>query len=369
MTDVHVTLTAPQLRHVELALAGFHGAQVVLSIDAPEATDGDTVVLHDEEGTDVAAIETADVATIASRPADVAQLGTGTAPDLPGATRVSGTVRPRRPLGHRDRADLRVGPYFARVPRAVLVSGAVPTPDDMRWSRSSDPVIVLDRGDSAALAAAVGRVEAIDRRAIVLPYAGEFATELVADDVEVWDTPVPASRGRVILLTGLSGSGKSTISKRLAERLAEADTRTTTLLDGDEVRQILSKGLGFSLEDRMVNVQRIGWVAALIARHGGIAVCAPIAPFEAMRVELRDRVEQVGRFLLVHISTPLEVCEQRDRKGLYAKARAGEIPQFTGINDPYQIPANPDLTIDASIVQPDDAVDRILAALSGLDAV
>ena len=146
------------------------------------------------------------------------------------------------------------------------------------------------------------------------------------------------------------------------------DSRTTTLLDGDEVRQILSKGLGFSVEDRMLRCAT-HWLGrrSLPAMHG-IAVCAPIAPFEAMRSEMRTRVEEHGRFLLVHVSTPLDVCEQRDRKGLYAKARAGEIPQFTGISDPYQVPTNADLTIDASVLQPEDAVEQILDALLALDA-
>ena len=153
-----------------------------------------------------------------------------------------------------------------------------------------------------------------NRTAIVLPYvkvpsADEVAREIVADVVETWNTPVEQPRGRVILLTGLSGSGKSTIAKRLVERLSMTDSRTTTLLDGDEVRQILSKGLGFSVEDRACSMcNALAGSLSLIARHDGIAVCAPIAPFEAMRSEMRTRVEEHGRFLLVHVSTPLDVC-------------------------------------------------------------
>ena len=184
---------------------------------------------------------------------------------------------------------------------------------------------------------------------------------LAADDIDVWDTQRSVGDGLVILLTGLSGSGKSTIAKLLAERLGEGDDRTVTLLDGDEVRLILSSKLGFSRDDRLMNVRRIGWVAALIAKHGGIAVCAPIAPYAEMRAEMRERAESVGRFVLVHVSTPLEVC---DVKGLYAKARAGEIPQFTGISDPYEAPADADLSIDASVVSPEDAVDQIINALA-----
>ncbi|NHI15571.1 adenylyl-sulfate kinase [Microbacterium sp. CBS5P-1] len=221
----------------------------------------------------------------------------------------------------------------------------------------------------------MARVTEGGRRAVVLPDAGDgpgaaadAARALVADEIDVWETPTPVPPGRAILLTGLSGSGKSTISKLLVERLATADPRTVSLLDGDEVRLILSAGLGFSRDDRMLNVRRIGWVAALVASHGGIAVCAPIAPYEAMRWEMRERVEEVGRFLLVHISTPVEVCEARDRKGLYARARAGQIPEFTGISDPYEVPADADLTIDASVVAPDEAVDAILARLAEIDA-
>ena len=186
--------------------------------------------------------------------------------------------------------------------------------------------------------------------------------------MHVWPTNRSHGRGRVILLTGLSGSGKSTIAKLLAERLTGIDDRGVTLLDGDEVRLILSSGLGFSREDREMNVRRIGWVASLVASHGAIAVCAPIAPYAEMRAEMRERAEAVGRFLLVHVSTPLEVCEARDRKGLYARARRGEIPNFTGISDPYEAPTDADVTIDASTTAPADAVQRIVEVLQRIDA-
>ncbi|WP_240423727.1 adenylyl-sulfate kinase [Microbacterium halotolerans] len=368
MTDVHATLSSAQLRDVELALAGANGGCARLRLRDVEMVQGETIVLHDAEGTDVAQLRADDVAVVAPHPAEVAQIGAGTAPDLPGETLVSGAVSARRSLGHRDRTDLRVTAGFARVPLAMLITGTVPEPEDAGWD-DADPVIVLDRDDTSALASAIARVEAAGRRVVVMPSpsdpasARDIAEQLVADRVDVWETAIPASPGCAILLTGLSGSGKSTISKLLVERLAETDERTTTLLDGDEVRLILSKGLGFSREDRMLNVQRIGWVASLIARHGGIAVCAPIAPYEAMRREMRERVEQHGRLLLVHVSTPLSVCAERDRKGLYAKAAAGEIAEFTGISDPYQIPSDADLTIDASVVAPGDAVTQILEAM------
>ncbi|WP_368732669.1 adenylyl-sulfate kinase [Microbacterium sp. ZXX196] len=374
MPDVPVTLSSRQLRRVELALAAPE-RPLTLALEGVAAAAGDTLVLHDAEGTDVAALAAESVEIVPPHAAETPQIGAGEAPPLPGIARVTGPVSPRRPLGHRDGGALRVGPETARVPRATLVTGTVPDADDAGWAGRTSPVIVRDTGDARALATAIAKIEAGGRRAVVLPDAGDglaatldAARAVVADDVDVWETPIPAPAGRAILLTGLSGSGKSTISKLLVERLAAADPRTVSLLDGDEVRLILSAGLGFSRDDRMLNVRRIGWVAALVAAHGGIAVCAPIAPYEAMRREMRERVEEVGRFLLVHISTPVEVCEARDRKGLYAKARAGQIPEFTGISDPYQVPTDADLTIDASVVAPDKAVDAILARLAELDA-
>ena len=154
------------------------------------------------------------------------------------------------------------------------------------------------------------------------------------------DRPPPHSQGLVVFFTGLSGSGKSTLARALVDHLLEQGERTVTSLDGDVVRHLLSKGLGFSPADRETNIVRIGFVAAEVSRHGGVAVCSPIAPFEATRAAVRRRVERAGGgFLLVHVATPLEECERRDRKGLYAKARAGEIPDFTGISSPYEEPA------------------------------
>ncbi|WP_445154389.1 adenylyl-sulfate kinase [Arthrobacter sp. Hor0625] len=170
--------------------------------------------------------------------------------------------------------------------------------------------------------------------------------------------------GTVVLLTGLSGSGKSTIARALVERLQLADCRPVTLLDGDDVRRLLSSGLGFSRQDRELNVRRLGWVASLIAKSGGIAVCAPIAPFESTRQEVRAMAESAGSFLLVHVATTLEVCEARDRKGLYAKARAGDLRDFTGIGSPYEPPQDADLVLDTGTTSVDAAVDAILAAMS-----
>ena len=169
--------------------------------------------------------------------------------------------------------------------------------------------------------------------------------------------------GAVVFFTGLSGSGKSTIARALADELADSGPRRVTLLDGDEVRQHLSRGLGFDATSREINVDRIAWVAALVAEHGGIAVAAPIAPFAAGRRNARALAERQGAFLLVWASTPLEVCEARDRKGLYARARAGEVADFTGISSPYEPPDDADVVIDTTEVDVPEAVRRIRAAL------
>jgi sulfate adenylyltransferase len=168
----------------------------------------------------------------------------------------------------------------------------------------------------------------------------------------------------VLFLTGLSGSGKSTIARTLADALAERGDRKVTLLDGDLVRQLLSAGLTFSRADRDLNIARIGFVAAEVARHGGIAICSPVAPFAEARAQARKMVSEVGDFLLIHVATPLEVCEARDRKGLYAKARAGLISQFTGISDPYEEPQDADLVIDTAAMTREQATEAVLRLLT-----
>ena len=170
-------------------------------------------------------------------------------------------------------------------------------------------------------------------------------------------------RGLTIFFTGLSGAGKSTIVRALQARLEERGDRTVTVLDGDIVRKRLSSELGFSRAHRDLNIQRIGFVASEITRHGGIAICAPIAPYDAARREVRAMVAPHGGFLLVHVATSLEVCEERDRKGLYAKARAGVVRDVTGVSDPFEIPADAELTIDTAAVAPDEAAALILRYL------
>src|SRR4051794_10808079 len=170
--------------------------------------------------------------------------------------------------------------------------------------------------------------------------------------------------GVTVFLTGLSGAGKSTIADSLIAQL-EAEDRPVTLLDGDVVRTHLSSELNFSREHRDLNIRRIGWVAGEVVKHGGTVVVAAIAPYEAAREEARALVEKHGRFVLVHLATPLEVCEQRDVKGLYAKARAGEIPEFTGVSDPYEPPARAEVVIDTSVTPLEESVGRIRAAMDG----
>ena len=173
-------------------------------------------------------------------------------------------------------------------------------------------------------------------------------------------------QGFVVLLTGLSGAGKSTLAHALVAMLRENGERRVVLLDGDIVRKNLSSELGFSREHREINLRRIGFVAAEIARAGGVAICAPIAPYAATRRELRETVEAVGGFVEVYVSTPLETCEARDRKGLYARARAGLIEAFTGIDDPYEPPEAPDIEIDTADIRPDLAAHRIFVKLESL---
>lgn len=195
---------------------------------------------------------------------------------------------------------------------------------------------------------------------IALAHEGEYAAEVAA--VVASDSPDP--RGLVVFFTGLSGSGKSTIARALNDALLEAGERTVTSLDGDVVRRHLSAGLTFSREDRETNILRIGWVAAEIARHGGVAICSPIAPFDETRKAVRAMTESAGgEFVLIHVATPLAECERRDRKGLYAKARAGEIPDFTGISSPYEVPDDAELVVDTTGRSIEDVLDEVIAAL------
>jgi sulfate adenylyltransferase len=178
--------------------------------------------------------------------------------------------------------------------------------------------------------------------------------------------PPRHKQGFTVFFTGLSGSGKSTIANALLVKLLESGGRQVSLLDGDHVRKHLSSELGFTKEHRDLNIQRIGYVASEITKNGGIAICAPIAPYAATRRRVREMIEAGGGFLEVHVATSLEVCEQRDRKGLYEKARAGIIKEFTGISDPYEEPENPELRIDTVGLSPELAAHRIFVKLESM---
>jgi sulfate adenylyltransferase len=181
--------------------------------------------------------------------------------------------------------------------------------------------------------------------------------------------PPRHQQGFTVFFTGLSGAGKSTLANALLVRLLELGSRPVTLLDGDVVRKHLSSELGFSREHRNLNVQRIGFVASEITKNGGVAICAPIAPYTHARREVREMIEACGMFVEVYVSTPIGVCETRDRKGLYALARAGKLKEFTGVSDPYEVPENAELRIDTSDISPDEAVQRIVLKLESLGLI
>jgi sulfate adenylyltransferase len=175
--------------------------------------------------------------------------------------------------------------------------------------------------------------------------------------------PPRARRGFTVFFSGLPSSGKSTLANVLMVKLLEIGGRPVTILDGDIVRKHLSSELGFSREHRNLNIARIGYVASEITKNGGIALCAPIAPYDAVRKQVRAMIEPHGGFLLIHVSTPIAVCEQRDRKGLYAKARAGIVKEFTGVSDPYEVPEDAGLSIDTAERSAEECVQAILLHL------
>jgi sulfate adenylyltransferase len=298
-----------------------------------------------------------------------------------------------RPLLFADIEQVR-----ARADREVLVVAvpiSAPTPDGLpaatllrlvqtalRQGGSEPPVHVVpvelawrDPATDAALALAVAR--SLGAPAVTPMADGEQdwsrllaaldgdtpLPRVAADDVlrelRRWRPP-PSRRGVVVLFTGLSGAGKSTLARALHAHLLATTDRTVSLLDGDAVRRLLSAGLGFDRASRDLNVRRIGFVAAEVSRHGGIAICAPIAPYAESRAAVRAMAREVGDFLLVHVSTPLAEAERRDVKGLYARARAGLIETFTGISDPYDEPIDADVTLDTSVLSVDEALERLV---------
>lgn len=249
------------------------------------------------------------------------------------------------------------GEAAALAPIPVLAAG------DWAYDRAAEvwrPLGLIEPGTEQTDLAA-GELEDLLDRGEDLP--AWFAPPAVLSELRR-ARPPRSERGVVVFLTGLSGSGKSTIARGLRDALAERGDRTVSLLDGDLVRQLLSAGLTFSRADRDLNIARVAYVATEVARHGGIAICAPIAPYAEARARARRMVSQAGDFLLIHVATPVDVCEARDRKGLYAKARAGLIDHFTGVSDPYEEPRDADLTVDTSVMTRQQAADAILGLLT-----
>ena len=309
----------------------------------------------------------------------------------------SGSLPPRTLVVPVPLARRRAGPGHELAARAVVAAAYGATQlfadsaDASVPAGAADPAGFDGGGEGTVIPVVSAGDWAYDRvadvwRPLALIEAGTERAELATDElgdlldagaeVPVWYTPPAvarelatarpprAKRGFVLFLTGLSGSGKSTIARDLRDALAERGDRRVSLLDGDLVRRMLSAGLTFSRPDRDLNILRIGYVAAEIARHGGIAICAPIAPYAATRARVREMVSETGDFLLIHVATPVEVCEARDRKGLYAKARAGLIDHFTGVSDPYEEPADANLVIDTSVLNRQEATAAVLDMLT-----
>lgn len=296
---------------------------------------------------------------------------------------VSGPVRRIRPFEHGPSRSTRFDlddDFGQRT--AVMINAGTRTADIVSLAVSARPLLLVVVGsesrrestrlvaDTVASAAALpdavvrfipwvdmGADDGTDVPRAVLSALG--AVDIL--DLRI-DSPPPTS-GAVLLFTGLSGAGKSTLARAVADELNAGRSARAVLLDGDHVRAELASELGFSAEDRDRNLRRQAWVGARVAEAGGIAICAPIAPFAASRAAMRAKVEPEFPFLVIHVSTPLAVAESRDRKGLYAKARAGEIKDFTGIDSPYEVPQDADLRLDTSILTIDECLRVIIDTL------
>ena len=375
-----VRLTDAQVEGLELIVAGLlpgtrgyglpreEGPEPSLIVSADEPlVPGSVVHLCDRQNTPL-------VALAVDRVADAPGGGVCIAGEVHGLRRFEhGPARELRLSGEEDFAHAVVAlfsrvVYPADVLRAIAQAGTSPLVLAAQGS--------LSRKESAALVATVveagqlipgSQVYYIPRAADFEPIGDVSATVLEGLGAQrVLDfrrLERETSLGAVVLFTGLSGSGKSTVAAAVADKLAEVSLRNVVLLDGDHVRAELSSELGFSAEDRRTNLLRQAWVGARVAEAGGIAICAPIAPLESTRQEMRRRVEPDSAFVLVHVATPLEVAEARDRKGLYAKARAGKLPDFTGIDSPYEAPSNADVEIDTSIHSVEESVKMIIDRL------
>ncbi|AKJ65542.1 bifunctional sulfate adenylyltransferase/adenylylsulfate kinase [Kiritimatiella glycovorans] len=232
----------------------------------------------------------------------------------------------------------------------------------MVFAPDEDKYIPLDEVPEGTKTVSISGTELRERLAEGREIPEWFTFPEVAQELRKTHPP-KHKQGFTVFFTGLSGSGKSTIANALLVKLLEMGGRPVTLLDGDIVRKNLSSELGFSKEHRDINIRRIGFVASEITKNGGIAICAPIAPYNAVRQEVRRMIEGYGGFCLVHVATPLEICEQRDRKGLYAKARAGIIKEFTGISDPYEEPADAEMALDTTDMTPEEEAQQVILHL------
>lgn len=411
--DLHdlprLVLEPADLDVLELALGG--GLSGPLELEATSAPQVDTVLLTDGENTPLALFQAdasgqasearrgsvralrerahrtgpasdptlrrtadevrAEVETAAQEGGDVLALvftGPPSVADLDRANRQIDETQPRRVLWVARVSSAAAGPHehgddsivravMAARPQAAagLIVPSLGPGVHLRASSASLPALMANYGATRTVDVTAQRSD--DDQQLFPPAS--------ARELERSARPSPARSGAVVLLTGLSGSGKSTVARALAERLEQEIPQPVTLLDGDEVRQLLSSELGFDRRSRELNLRRIGYVAALLARSGGVAIAAPIAPFDAARQEIRRRVGSHGSlFLLVHVATALEVCEARDRKGLYARARAGAIDEFTGISSPYEAPDDADVVIDTATGSVAESVDAIFAVLA-----
>ncbi|SEJ59388.1 adenylyl-sulfate kinase [Demequina mangrovi] len=365
---MQLRLSPAQLNELELMRAGAYGSELGYQLPTADAHVATLLVrdvavpaaidLLDTEATPIARVEVTGSHTTSS------------------GTWIAGPVTMLREPAAPTFAESRPAAGKPLLEHATLVLG-----NDVR--DGDGDLVLVDDGDAEALTRAMSAATRTGREVRVLPrpaaahLSGDLADDLLTHLAEVVCASSITTRrkvrrargnGAVVLLSGLSGSGKSTIARQLTRRLRAESHQRVTLLDGDEVRAMLSSGLGFSRADRELNVRRIGWVAAQLAAHGGIAVCAPIAPYETMRAEMRTMAEENGRFVLVHVATPLEVCEARDRKGLYAKARAGEIKEFTGISDPYETPVDADVVVGADGESVEEAAETVLRAVLHAEA-
>jgi sulfate adenylyltransferase len=404
LSHLQFTPTARELDDVELLRMGlfgspsrFEGAEGPMRLCVPpevaeSATAAGGLEITDAEGVPLAVVSIE-----------------GHQPTCEGHVGVIGPVRPLRGNSRRAFSQLYVAPSASRTalpPETVTVPVDAPLTDqDLATIKAmNQPVLFLvlagfatPKGLSAPglIRATLAAARQVDNATVfAVPLASrptvrsdetfrEQVVEAYAPGVDVWwptgagqvtgavanvvqsDRPTGLKRGVVVFFTGLSGSGKSTLAQALCNQLVESGGRTVTLLDGDRVRRNVSKGLTFSRRDRELNIERIAWIAAEVARHGGMAVCCPIAPFDHTRKLARSLAEEIGAaFVLVHVATPIEVCEGRDRKGLYERARRGEIDDFTGISSPYEEPDDADLVIDTSALSVPEALASVRSFLA-----